>query len=285
MTNRSISESKTPRILVLGAHPDDAEFHAGGLLAAHVRRGSTVKLISVTNGAAGHHRLDPLTLAVTRREEARRAGEVLGVTYETWDFPDARLVPSLEVRERIIREIRSFHPDLVLTHRPHDYHPDHRAVGLAVQDASYLVTVPLVAPDTPHLEKDPVVAYMCDLFTKPYPLQPQVVLDVTEFLPLIVQMLACHESQVFDFLPYNQGIAETVPQDPEERMAWLTRWFLGLTEARADRFRAELRARYGDSAEQCRLAEAYEISEYAGQLSADQRDWLFPETRGEHVAQ
>ena len=160
--------SNTGRILVLAAHPDDAEISAGGLLARHCRLGSSVRIVSVTDGRSGHHRIDPRELVAIRRAEARAAGERIGADYVTWDFPDGRLVACLEVREAVIGGMRGVARDLVLTRRPYDYHPDHRAVGLAVQDASYLVTVPHICPRQPALAADPVVAYMTDLFTRPY---------------------------------------------------------------------------------------------------------------------
>lgn len=266
-----------PRVLLLGAHPDDAEFHAGGLLAAHVKQGATVKLISVTDGGAGHHRRSSDDLVATRRAEAAAAGAVLGVPYVNWDFPDARLQPTLELRERIIREIRDFAPDLLLTHRPCDYHPDHRAVGQAVQDASYLVTVPLVVPDAPFLRRDPVVAYMCDLFTRPYPLQPHIVRNIAGAVDTIVAMLACHESQLFEFLPYNQGMEDQVPSGDAARRRWLRDWYFRIIRKRAERFRDALIAHYGEAGRTMEWIEAYEISEYAAPLDDADRLRLFPE--------
>lgn len=268
------------RVLVLGAHPDDPEFHAGGLIAEHCRSGSSVKLVSVTNGAGGHHELAPTELAKLRRDEATAAGAVVGCEYVTWDFPDGRLQPTIEVRERIIAEIRQFRPDLILTHRTNDYHPDHRAVGQAVQDASYLVTVPLVVPDVPALRRDPVVAYMVDLFTKPCPLQADVVLDITDHLGTIVQMLACQESQVFEWLPFNQGILDEVPENKTDRMNWLRNWYESDIRNRSDRFREALCQSYGeDRGREIQFVEVYEISEYASELSDSQLDRLFPGCR------
>jgi LmbE family N-acetylglucosaminyl deacetylase len=265
------------RLLVLGAHPDDAEFHAGGLAARYRQLGHQVKLVSVTNGVAGHHQLAADELAVLRRDEAAAAGRVIGAEYEVWDFPDGALTPSLAVRGRIIREIRTFRPDLVLTHRPCDYHPDHRAVGQAVQDASYLVTVPLVEPDAPALRQDPVVAYMPDLFTKPYPLQADVVLDVEPQVETIVAMLACHESQVFQWLPYEQGVLDQVPEDAAERLHWLRGWFAGHATPRADRYRSQLKAQFGaERGGQMQWIEVYEISEYAAGTDAAALARLFP---------
>src|SRR5215470_9067752 len=100
------------RLLILGAHPDDAEYHAGGLAAIYREAGHVVKMVSVTNGESGHFRLWGEELVAMRRAEARTAGEVIGAPYEVWEYPDGRLQATIEVRERIIRELRTFRPDL-----------------------------------------------------------------------------------------------------------------------------------------------------------------------------
>lgn len=265
------------RLLVLGAHPDDAEFHAGGLIANYSQLGHNVKLVSVTNGGAGHQRYQPDELIRIRRDEAAAAGRVVNAEYVTWDNPDGALQPTLDVRHQIIREIRTYKPDLVLTHRINDYHPDHRAVAQAVQDASYLNTVPLVCPEVPILEHDPVVAYMIDLFTKPYPHQGDVVIDVTGQLETILDMMLCHRSQFLDFLPYNEGIADQVPDEPDQQRAWLRQWFLKIAEQRLERFRPRLIDALGsERGDAAQVVEAYEISEYAGSLDSEQKDRLFP---------
>lgn len=267
------------RVLVLGAHPDDAEFHAGGLIARHVDAGNTVKLVSVTDGGAGHHRLGREELVARRRLEAAEAGRRMGVhEYVTWDFPDGGLQATLELRDEIIREIRRFQPGLVLTHRTCDYHPDHRAVGQAVQDASYMVTVPLVVTDVPYLERDPVVAYMCDLFTKPYSLQADVVLDIEPQVDRIVQMLAAHECQVFDFLPYNRGYREPIPESDDDRVAWLKDWYVDVIAPRSAHFAARIEQLH--PGKNLRFVECYEISEYAAGLSDEALNHLFVGFRG-----
>jgi len=270
------SSSAPLRLLILGAHPDDPEFHAGGLATIYRQAGHEVRMVSVTDGRSGHHRYEPDALVRVRRQEATAAARVIGAEYETWDFPDGTLQVTLELRERVIRIIRSFAPDLVLTHRPNDYHPDHRAVGQTVQDASYMVTVPLVVPDTPILPRDPVVAYLPDLFTHPYPLVGDVVLDITPYMGTVVEMLACHVSQVFDFLPFNQGISDQVPPEGGDRDAWLRQWYTRIIRPRADRFRDQLIDQYGPSrgaAIEC--IEAFEVSEYAAPLDTAARRRLF----------
>ena len=265
------------RLLILGAHPDDSEYHAGGLATIYRRLGHAVKMVSLTNGSAGHHEKPLEEVAAIRRREAAASAGVIGATSHVWELPDGCLQPTLEVRWRVIREIREFRPDLVLTHRTNDYHPDHRAVGQAVQDASFLVTVPKIVPDVPPVKKNPIVAYMPDLFTKPCPLSADVIVDVTDQVDTIVTMLACHASQVFEWLPYLQGILDQVPESEDERFAWLKAWYGAAAGPRADRFRKELIAAYGaDRGNRIEHAEMYEISEYAGTWNDAARRRLFP---------
>jgi len=265
------------KLLVLGAHPDDAEFHSGGLMSLYRQAGHTVKMVSVTNGEVGHQSISGPQLAARRRAEAEAAAQRIGASAEVWDYPDGRLEPSLKLRMQIIREIRTFAPDLVLTHRTNDYHPDHRAVGQAVQDASYLVTVPALVGEVPIVAKDPVVCYMPDRFTKPTPLQADVVIDVGSELETIVDLLACHESQVYEWLPFNRGVLHELPADAAGRRATLREWYIERLRPQADRYRCELIATYGpERGLAIEFAEIYEVSEYASPLDDEARKRLFP---------
>ncbi|MBN8603903.1 MAG: PIG-L family deacetylase [Planctomycetes bacterium] len=273
--------SKPPRILVLGAHPDDAEIFGGGLICRQAKLNANIKIISVTDGRSGHHRIVPNELVSIRRKEAAASGAVIGVEYVTWDFPDGYLQATLAVRDAIIAEMRRFRPDLVLTHRPCDYHPDHRAVGQSVQDASYLVTVPHIVAEVPRLEHDPVVAYMPDLFTRPAPLSPDVVLEITEEFPTAVKMLACHRSQVFEWLPYHDHCEADLPNDEAGKVAWLDGWLRQFISGREVLWRERLN-QLGfpvSSPEKQYCFEAFEVSQYAGKLTAATQQWLFPGSR------
>ncbi|MEW6302489.1 MAG: PIG-L deacetylase family protein [Verrucomicrobiota bacterium] len=265
------------RLLVLGAHPDDAEFRAGGLGALYRSLGHVVKFVSLTNGDAGHQTMFGPELAARRRAEAAAAGRVIGAAYETWDHHDGLLQPTLEVRFQVIREIRTFKPDLVLTHRTNDYHPDHRACGNVVRDACFMMTVPAIVPEVPILREEPVVAYLYDDFTKPAPLQPDVVIDITGQLDAILAMLACHESQMFEWLPYNERVLDRVPTDPEGRKHWVRDFYLGRTAHMADRCRQRLIETYGPGrGGAIQHVEVFEISEYASPLTPEARRRLFP---------
>jgi N-acetylglucosamine malate deacetylase 1 len=265
------------KLLILGAHPDDAEFHAGGLATIYRALGHTVKIVSLTNGDAGHYQMSGQVLAARRNEEMRAAAAVIGAEHALWSHRDGRLEADLALRWEVIRELRRFAPDLVLTHRTNDYHPDHRAAGHVVRDASYLVTVPAIEPEVPILPAAPVVAFLPDRFTRPNPLRGDVVVDVAAELDTILDMLACHESQVFEWLPFNQGVLDTVPQESVARRTWLRAWFSRYLRPQADRYRKELISTYGPvRGAEIDYAEAFEVSEYAAPLDATARRRLFP---------
>jgi N-acetylglucosamine malate deacetylase 1 len=276
--NEPASQPAAVRLLYLVAHPDDAEYHGGGLAAMHTKRGNVVKFVSLTNGDAGHHREVGASLAERRRKEAQAAAATIGAAAEVWPHHDGCLEPTLELRWQVIREIRTFKPDLVLTHRTNDYHPDHRAVGMVVRDACYLVTVPALVSEAAALARDPVVALLPDRFTKPVPLAGDVVVDVGRYVDRIVDMLACHRSQMFEWLPFNQGLTHELPNDEHGLRNWLSNWYLDRLRPQANRYRSELVARYGPArGRQVEFAEAYEISEYAAPLDDNLKERLFPE--------
>jgi LmbE family N-acetylglucosaminyl deacetylase len=266
----------TLRLLIIGAHPDDADYHAGGLAALYRVAGHTVKMVSLTNGDAGHYLQRGVVLARRRQAEAAAAGAVIGATYDVFDNHDGELLPSLENRRQVIRLIRQFQPDLILTHRPNDYHPDHRYASALVQDAAYLVTVPGIEPDIPHLQANPVIAYMADSFKRPYPFQPDIIVDVDGVLDQIVAMLHCHQSQFYEWLPYNTGKQDQVPTSDSDRRAWLAAQIRARLHAHAERYRGLLRQVYGDKrGSAIEYIEAFEGCEYGAPMDDAVKQRLF----------
>jgi LmbE family N-acetylglucosaminyl deacetylase len=265
------------RLLVIGAHPDDCEYKAGGLAALYRQAGHVVKYVSVTNGDAGHHQLSGAALADRRRAEAAASGRVTGLEYEVLSHRDGRLEPTVAARFEIIGLIRRFAPDLILTHRPNDYHPDHRATSQLVCDAAYMVTVPPIVPEVPALRDNPIIAYLSDDFTHPYPFTPDVVIDVDAVTEPIVSMLDAHESQFYEWLAYNRRCEDQVPAGRAERRRWLADWLLPLWAETANRYRPLLIERYGpDHGQRVKYAEAFEGCEYGSPLAAADIARLFP---------
>jgi len=265
------------RILVLGAHPDDADIKTGGTSAKWRRLGYEVKLVSVTDGGAGHQTLRRPPLVQRRRAEARAAGAVIGAAYDVLDLHDGELMPTLEARFLLIRLIRTFKPDLILTHRPNDYHPDHRYTSILVQDAAYMMTVPAICPETPHLSDNPVILYFSDDFKKPTPFTADVVVDVGDEMETIVDMLHCHVSQFYEWLPFNSGTLAQVPAADTARRKWLDERIRSRIRPLADRRRAAVLRTYGEErGEKVEYIEAYEVSEYGSPLDAAARARLFP---------
>lgn len=130
-------------VMAVVAHPDDAEFSCAGTLAKYAREGKRVYIVICTAGNKGtpDPQMKGEDLAAMREREQRAASAELGVTETIFlGNPDGELFPTLEFREQIVRQLRQFRPDVVITHdpfRPYSLHPDHRAVGITTTDAIY----------------------------------------------------------------------------------------------------------------------------------------------------
>src|SRR6195256_1052504 len=162
------------RIICFGAHPDDCELQASGSGALWAAKGHHVKFVSVTNGDIGHWRDAGGPLARRRKAEVDAAAKVLGITTEVLDIHDGELLPSLENRRTITRLIREWKADIVMSHRPNDYHPDHRYTGVLVQDSAFMVGVPHFCPDVRPLKNNPVFLFYSDSFQKPNSFTPDI---------------------------------------------------------------------------------------------------------------
>lgn len=261
------------RIIAFGAHPDDCDIKAGGTAAKWAAQGHQVKFVAVTNGDAGHQSEGGGALARRRREEAREAGRRIGVEYETLDNHDGQLVPSVDVREQVIRKIRQWDADIVLSPRPNDYHPDHRYTGVLVQDAAYLVVVPNITPDTPPLKKNPLFLYFQDGFERPNPFRPDIAVAIDDVAEKKLAMLDAHVSQFYEWLPWVEGNLDSVPRDPAARKEWLRKERM---RPISPAVRESLKKWYGAKADSVRLAEAFEICEYGRKPTTEELRKLFP---------
>lgn len=261
-------------VVVIGAHPDDCDIDAGGTALLFAELGHNVLFISLTNGDAGHHEMGGGALAKRRIAEATEAGKRFGVKYLVLDNHDGELLPTLENRKEVIRLIRKWQADVVISHRPNDYHPDHRNASIIVQDAAYMVIVPNVAPDVEPLQKNPVFLYSQDGFQKPYPFSPDIVVDISSVLNEKIYAMAAHESQFFEWLPWTSGKLAQVPETEEKRLEWLKQW---RKPKISENMKLSLEKWYGkEHASKVKYAEAFEICEYGRHPSEKEIRRLFP---------
>ena len=137
-------QKRVLRIIAFGAHPDDNELRASGVAAMWAAQGHKVKFVAMTNGDIGHFKMAGAPLAKRRLAEVRACAQILGIETEVLDIHDGELEPTLENRKKVARLIREWQADIVLFHRPYDYHPDHRYVGVLVQDAAVVVVAPFL---------------------------------------------------------------------------------------------------------------------------------------------
>jgi LmbE family N-acetylglucosaminyl deacetylase len=269
---------KQLRILVIGAHPDDPDIGCGGTAALWARAGHVVKFLTLTNGDTGHHEIGGIELARRREREAQASARVCGIhEYQVLDNHCGELEPTVANRKTVIRIMREFRPDLVITHRPYDYHPDHRAASQLVLDASYIVTVPNMVALTDILGAPPRICYLYDRFTRPCPFEAHVVVPIDDTIETKLDMLDCHESQFYEWLPFNQGVLDQVPADRAARRRWMAKQRLEEFAHIAGSCRPRLVELLGEKAGKAvRYAEAFEASEYGANVGALEIERLFP---------
>jgi LmbE family N-acetylglucosaminyl deacetylase len=263
------------RVIAFGAHPDDADIKAGGIAAKFAAKGHMVKFVSVTNGDAGHCQMGGGELAKRRRLEAKEAARRLGIAeYDILDNHDGELMPTLEVRKEIIRLIRDWKADIVLSPRPYDYHPDHRYTGVLVQDAAFMVLIPMVVTDTPPLKKNPVFLYYQDDFQKPNPFSPDIAISIDDVWSKKIDAHDAEVSQFYEAQPKCCGGGIEVPTDPVERRAWLEK---SRDKRPSPAVEQALVKWYGAAkGRQVRHAEAFELCEYGRRPTEGELKKLFP---------
>jgi LmbE family N-acetylglucosaminyl deacetylase len=266
------------RIIAFGAHPDDNELRVAGTAAKWAALGHQVKFVSVTNGDIGHWREAGGPLARRRTAESLETARILGITTQVLDIHDGELEPTLENRRTITRLIREWNADIVIGHRPNDYHPDHRAVGQLIQDASYMVTVPFFCPDVPALPRNPVFLSYEDDFTRPNPFRADVVVSIDDMLEKKLATVEALPSQFYE--GGANGGPQLMPADEAgkaRRKAEVRDSFRRRFVHTATEYRAKLRDLYGpERGDAVQAAEAFEISEYGGRPNAEEIKRLFP---------
>jgi N-acetylglucosamine malate deacetylase 1 len=263
------------RIVVFGGHPDDAEYKAGGTAVKWARLGHHVLLVSATNGDLSDRPGTRKEIAVRRKAEVEACARKLGVTARVLDIHDGEIVADLKTRELFVRVMREWRADIVIGHRPSDYHPDHRAVAQLMQDSSFLVTARRYCPDVPALERMPVFLFTSDKFTTPRPFEPDIAVSLDDAFDQKMDGLHEIASQVYE---RDRGKVVAPPTaDDDARRLWSTSRWSGIQRREADRYRDLLIKLYGEKkGKAVKYAEAFEVSQYGRQPPLDDLKKLFP---------
>jgi LmbE family N-acetylglucosaminyl deacetylase len=276
------ASSQTPatrqlHIIAFGAHPDDAELKFAGTAALFAAQGHKVKLVAMTNGDVGHFSQAGGPLAQRRKAEVEACHEKLGVATDVFDIHDGELMPDLETRKKVANEIREWQADIVLSHRPWDYHPDHRAVGKLAEDTAVVVAAPYFAPYTPPTKGNPIYLFYSDPFKHPYPFDPILAVGIDDVAQKKWDCISALPSQFGDADSWQARYGRDVPADEAGRKAYL----LDIVKQRnadvANQYRDLLVKLYGEQKGRAiKYAEAFELNQYGGPATADDLKKLFP---------
>jgi len=188
----------TQRVLVVAAHPDDAEWYAGGTLAKLARDGAALTYVICTEGEKGSYDPDanPLALAATRKQEQQAAADLLGVKQVIYlGHADGALENSPELRRQLTMLYRQHRPHLLIAFDPwkqYELHPDHRAAGWAALDARLAARMPLFDA---HTRTNGFNAWTVPELWLFNPEAPNHYVDVSDTFDLKLQSLRLHESQ------------------------------------------------------------------------------------------
>jgi LmbE family N-acetylglucosaminyl deacetylase len=201
--------------MAIAAHPDDLEFGFAGTAARWAKAGSRISYVICTSGDVGIAEPGMTRAKATeiREAEARAAVKIVGVNEVVFlREPDGLLEATLQMRKKLVREIRRFKPEVVVCSDPtvlwednYINHPDHRAAGLAAVDAVF------PAAGQPNLfeelEEEGLKAHKVrKVYVVGYR-QSEIYVDITETIDLKVAALGAHASQMKDW-DYNKYLRE-----------------------------------------------------------------------------
>ncbi|MHB1453837.1 MAG: PIG-L deacetylase family protein [Saccharofermentanales bacterium] len=183
------------KVLAIGCHPDDIEVSCAGTLARYKKEGHEVILCHVANGNMGHVVIQPDELRTIRALEARSAGALIGAEVLTCDIDDVAVYGGLqEQRDKVVDIIRYAQPDVIITHSPDDYMPDHVEVSKLVFDAAFAASVPHYRASRDTSARLTPIYYMDHLAGINF--HPTEYVDITDTMDIKLQMLEMHVSQM-----------------------------------------------------------------------------------------
>jgi len=197
-----MASNTPPRVLAIHAHPDDIEFQCAGTLLLLGQRGCAITMATMTPGDCGSAELGPDEISEVRRNEARRAAELLGADYLCLEFRDLSICVDNDSRRQVTEVIRKTRPDIVITAPPVDYMSDHEMTSRLVRDATFNASCPNYVTQqwdpAPATDKIPALYYVdpiegVDWFGRA--VEYDFIVDISTTFEQKLEMLACHDSQ------------------------------------------------------------------------------------------
>lgn len=180
-------------ILALGAHPDDVETYCAGTLAKYAKRGHKIFIATATNGNIGsaHHSMEEI--AAIRKEEARQSAALIGAEYICLDYDDEMFFEDREARMKFIDLYRRCKAEVVFTHCPRDYNPDHMLTGKIANDIVNMVSIAHLKTEHPPYDAIPTLYYWESVYGLGF--EPVHWVDISEEFETKKAMLGKHASQ------------------------------------------------------------------------------------------
>lgn len=218
-------------ILVLAAHPDDAELGCSGTIAKHLALGYKVGVVDLTRGELGTR-----GSAEIRDQEAAAASEILGLTIrENLGIPDGFFSNTKEYQLKVIEAIRKYRPEIIIGNAYHDRHPDHGRANQLIEDASFLAGLRKIETSVngvPQQEWRPkrVLHFIQDRYIK-----PDILIDISEYWDTKIASIYAYGSQFHN--PNWENEPQTYISTPE---------FIHVIEARAREFGKSIGAKYAE---------------------------------------
>ena len=181
-------------ILAIGAHPDDVENNVGGTLAKYASLGHKVFTATATNGNIGSATLPMEEIAAIRKEEARRAAAHIGAEYVCLDYDDEMFYEDKAARIAFIDLVRYCKADVILTHYPEDYNPDHELTSKIINDIAVMIPIAKIQTKNKPYDKIPAIFYFEPVHGHGF--IPTEYVDITDFMEIKRKMCYEHQSQI-----------------------------------------------------------------------------------------
>ncbi|MFD2873968.1 bacillithiol biosynthesis deacetylase BshB1 [Mucilaginibacter ximonensis] len=218
-------------ILVLAVHPDDAELGCSGTILKHIALGKKVGIVDLTRGELGTR-----GSAEQRDREAATAADILGLAVrENLAIPDGFFENTRQYQLKVIEAIRKFQPEIIITNAYYDRHPDHGRACQLVSDAAFLSGLRKIETSLEGGQQEPWRANLLLHFIQDMYIQPDIVIDITEYWDKKLESIFAYQSQFHN--PEWEQEPQTYISSPE---------FIAVVEGRAREFGKAIHVKYAE---------------------------------------